>query len=516
MINTIKNILEVNRTMNLNMYIYYLRRLKIFKNLKKTKLLTIIFEIVKIITKLSTNILSKIIYVSVIYIISKFINKINIENTFTHIFIFFTFIGMFINSRITQTNKQKYYNIILLNMNAKHYLLYTGLLHIIETAITNLAVLSIFFIKNNFSLKMPIILTIIVILSKITGDYLSLLYYNKNKKTIITSTKLYFLILLSLLSLSILPPIFKITLTEKIVQYIIFILLILALIGIIYIIDYKDYRLMYKRILSKDFQEIKNLKRESLVEISDKDYEISSKNIDEKDAYSYLNKIFFRRHKSIIAKPIITYCIVITIIAIFLIIYSFTHNNILKEIQQQILYFFPWIAIILYLLNKGALITQAMFINCDRKMLKYNFYREEESIEKMFINRLKETCKINILPSILICISITILLIPNNYLPISYILLLDLTILSLTMFFSVYYITAYYLLQPYDSNMKITNIKYYLINIMIYIIGIQLARLKIELKLFTLGIIISTTILSIILVLLTKKYSRFTFKMKNV
>ena len=64
----------------------------------------------------------------------------------------------------------------------------------------------------------------------------------------------------------------------------------------------------------------------------------------------------------------------------------------------------------MYLINRGSVVTQAMFYNCDHAMLRYNFYREPDVILGLFKKRLTMLIKINLLPAIVIAIGSIVLL----------------------------------------------------------------------------------------------------------
>ena len=57
-----------------------------------------------------------------------------------------------------------------------------------------------------------------------------------------------------------------------------------------------------------------------------------------------------------------------------------TKVNYLINLNVFIYYKLAWFIIIMFIVNRGAIITQAMFFNCDHAMLNYNFYREEKTI----------------------------------------------------------------------------------------------------------------------------------------
>ena len=142
------------------------------------------------------------------------------------------------------------------------------------------------------------------------------------------------------------------------------------------------------------------------------------------------------------------FSLIILVIIIVLGVLSFYNNDIYNNIHGFLLNRLGWFVLIMYLINRGSVVTQAMFYNCDHAMLRYNFYREPAVILELFKKRLIMLIKINLLPAIVIAIGSTILLcITDVGLVINYIMI-PLFIIVLSVFFSVHYLVIYYLLQP--------------------------------------------------------------------
>ena len=119
----------------------------------------------------------------------------------------------------------------------------------------------------------------------------------------------------------------------------------------------------------------------------------------------------------------------------------------------------------MYLVNKGAVVTQAMFMNCDHSMLAYRFYRQPDAVLKLFKARLLTLIKINMIPAAVIACGLPLLLFitggtdnPLNY------GLLFVSVLAMAVFFSVHHLVIYYLLQPYNVNMEAKSSTYSIVN----------------------------------------------------
>ena len=114
----------------------------------------------------------------------------------------------------------------------------------------------------------------------------------------------------------------------------------------------------------------------------------------------------------------------------------------------------------MFIVNRGAIITQAMFFNCDHAMLNYNFYREEKTIISLFKKRLSTVVKVNLLPSIVIGLgNISILLVSKNY-DVMLMITQFIYIMSLSILYSVHYLVIYYLLQPFNKEMEVKKASY--------------------------------------------------------
>ena len=70
----------------------------------------------------------------------------------------------------------------------------------------------------------------------------------------------------------------------------------------------------------------------------------------------------------------------------------------------------PYMLFLMYFINTGKNITNAMFMNCDHSMLFYRFYREPKIVLSLFRERLKTVIIINLLPTIILALILAILL----------------------------------------------------------------------------------------------------------
>ena len=191
-----------------------------------------------------------------------------------------------------------------------------------------------------------------------------------------------------------------------------------------------------------------------------------------KEGYAYFNEIFVRRHSSLLRKKSKILSIIISILcvgefAVLSIGKSFFDMEPISKITP-IMYSMP---LILYFINSGETLAQAMFINCDSAMLTYNFYRKPEVILGVFKSRLLTIIRLNLIPSFLIACALSVFCafstVANN--PLNYVAFF-IFCPALSVFFSLHRLVTYYLLQPYTEGMEMKRSGYNLANTITYIV----------------------------------------------
>ncbi len=519
MLNTLKMSLKIDMTYAINSFIYTIKKTPIFKDLfiddslYKSKKAKAFIRLLGIILSSFRVIIFKLFYFLIIYGIAELISPKNTLNAFIHIYFVFTIIGMFINNKTLSTSTKKYFSIILFNMDAKKFLRANLFFNIFSNLILNLIILLVM-IKS----PLAIILTIFTSLVRLIGEGLSIFYYKKYKLLITTNLKVYWTIVTSLAILALLPLI-KIQVSNIFILIATIISIPLAIISYIYINSVKDYKLIYKKLntLNKAINQgqAKEYNRQAMVEVRDKDKIINNKKIKNKKGYDLFNTIFFERHKEILLRSAKNYALVALGIIIFTLFLIPNSIEVKQEINAFLLNNLSWFVIIMYFINRGAIVTQAMFYNCDHAMLTFNFYRNPKVILNLFKKRLTTIIKVNLIPACVIALGLPIILYLSggtNHM-INYITI-PIFIISLSIFFSVHYLVIYYLFQPYNKKMQIKSITYTIISSLTYLISYMLTNLKMSsLNFSILGVTLTIIYIVIALIIVYKKSSE-TFKIK--
>ena len=119
---------KLKNTYRVNSIIYSIKQLPIIRkilkaNFYKSKALKIIGNIISIIIELCNIFLGKLIYIFLCIFSIYPTYKTNNPNLFIHIFLFLTLIGAIMNTYMFNPTKDKYYAMIIMNMDAKKYTL---------------------------------------------------------------------------------------------------------------------------------------------------------------------------------------------------------------------------------------------------------------------------------------------------------------------------------------------------------------------------------------------------------
>ena len=157
--------------------------------------------------------------------------------------------------------------------------------------------------------------------------------------------------------------------------------------------------------------------------------------------------------------------------------------------------------------------SQIMFINCDRSLLEYDFYRKSESVFSLFKERLKSLILLNLFPILILGIFIDVIFkiyLGMNFLELIYVLII---LISSSIIFTLYHLSIYYLVQPYDRESKIKDMRLVVSNLLVSVILLMISRVKVSLYLLTFVMVVVTMIYLLIILYLIKRKSFKTFKL---
>ncbi len=526
MLKTFKTSLKVKSAYKVNSFLYSLKQMPILKTLITNEVfadqdLKKIVVVISLLIELAKLLFFKFIYIFFLIVLPYLlIMEAKGEiNSFLTTFVFLTLVGAIINNHSFEMSRDRYYAIFELKMNPKKFALSDYLFELIKNIVGFLPATLFFGTIFNLPIYISLLLPIFVVLSKIIGISLDIIYYEKtgsfNEK--ITSKKLLFVLFIIFLVSAYALPFFGIIISKNIFLILLLIVFLLSIISIKKIIKFNEYNKILKKVLSIDNikrSEITNEKKLKEESIDSIDY--TEKIISDKKGYAYFNELFEKRHSKILSKIIDKQIMWILIVFIAITIVVLIFPTVREDINSVVLESLPFIALIMYYLNRGIQLTQAMFMNCDHSMLTYSFYRTPKVILGLFKERLKTLIKYNIIPGTIIGICLGLLLFitgnTNNYL--NYIIIV-LSVISMSIFFSVHYLVLYYLFQPYNASTEVKSSTYNAAHVFTYAAIYFISDIPMSTILFGTGVIIFTIVYAIISLLIVYNRAPHTFKLRN-
>ena len=292
---------------------------------------------------------------------------------------------------------------------------------------------------------------------------------------------------------------------------------ILGIFSFIKINNFNEYRKMYKQILTN--QNVYAVQNQTSTDIIKdtvaKQIEFDSNLTSNKKGFAYFHDIFVKRHKKILTEAVKKQAVVILGIAIIVSIIAFMNKDFAGRVNGILLTYLPYFVFIMYMLNRGTTMTQAMFMNCDHSMLTYRIYRTPKVILGLFKERLKTLIIVNLLPTLIIAIALPVLLFITggtdnvlNY------FILFISIIAMSIFFSVHYLVMYYLLQPYNASTEIKSSTYKVVQGITYFVCWYMIQIQLPTVSFGIATIVFCILYCLISLILAYKYAPKTFKLR--
>lgn len=516
------NSFKLRNTYKTNALLYSLKCLpligKIFPDsLYSVGFLKIIANILSILYEFVWIFLGKAIYLLVLWAITVTIDR-DSANAFSHLIIFLTIAGGYLNTHIFNPSKDKYYAIVLMRMDAKKYAM-SNYIYFLSKLIVGFTIFSLIFGRlSGISYITCFAIPIYVCCVKLCFSACELATA-KRKKKIRNENKFSVLMWISTIVLLIISalPYFGYGLTENILLILTAVMIVPGIASLIYIIGFDSFRFVYKELLKPENYSINVSSKGSIQqEALQKKISVGKEGVSNKQGYKYFNELFMKRHSKILTKTAKTIAAVAAtiIVAVLVVIYLFPDER--AGINSIFLTYLPYFLFIMYAINCGRTITQAMFMNCDHSMLTYRFYRQPKAILQLFVERLKYIVYINLLPAGVIAIGLPLLLYASGGTsnPLNYVFLF-VSIISMSVFFSVHSIVIYYLLQPYNVNLESKGVAYNIINWVTYIICYMGIQFKLPTIAFGSAITAFCVIYVIVAFILAYRLAPKTFKLRN-
>lgn len=180
-----------------------------------------------------------------------------------------------------------------------------------------------------------------------------------------------------------------------------------------------------------------------------------------------INQLLFKRYRPVLRKGLLIRLELISIIGIGLTIAEAL--GVVHTTSADFIKTIPALFFLMYLASYGKNIVQMCFVNCDRAMLYYPFYRESHVIRAGLFYRFGQVLRYNGAISGLTWLMLVLVMrVSNSGLSWPILRLLALVLVSLTLLFSFHELFVYYLLQPFTGDMHVVNPIYKVVSGILY------------------------------------------------
>ena len=524
MINSFITSFKLRNTYRANSIIYSIKQFPIINkilpnSLYKNKGLKVFANIISILLEIIFTFIGKFLYVWLVIFSMLSIYSIEKVNLFLHVFLFLTIGGAFMNTYMLNPTKDKYYAIVLMNFDAKKYGLSNYYYQLLRVIIGFMPFTIYFGLMANIPLWLCILMPFFVVAVKLIVMNYCIWDFKRTQKAKNENipTTIVWSIVAGCVLLAYGLPALNIVINQIIFLSVFVIAILLGIYSLIVINNFKDYRKMYKQILTESnvYAVQNSTGTKAMKDNSLKQIELDKGYTSNKTGFSFFHELFFKRHSKILTKAVKKQSVIILLIFTVLFIMIKINPAIGEPFNRITLVYLPYFVFIMYLINRSSSVTQAMFMNCDHSMLTYRIYRTPKVILGIFKERLKTLIIINLLPAILIGVGLAILLYISGGTdnPINYVVII-VSILAMSIFFSVHYLVMYYLLQPYNASTEMKSSTYKVVQALTYFVCYLFIGVKMPTLYFGQAMIIFCVLYSLISLVLAYKYAPKTFKLR--
>jgi hypothetical protein len=436
--------------------------------------LKVFANIISIISEFFSIFIGKALYLLIVFLATTQM-KAPADDSFAHIMIFLTGIGGFLNTQLFNPTRDKFYAMFIMRMDARKYTL-SNYFYFLLKAFTGFLPFSLLFgLLSGAGILVCLAVPFFVVSVKLCFSAVSLKNFRDSKKSRNENkiSPIQWGCVIILLIAAFLPPYFGFAASGTIFCMLTAVLIFPAVFALRYVLYFDQYRRVYKDLLKPEIfflGTIKEVARAAQKTAMQKNISVDPGQTSHKTGYKYFNEIFMKRHSKLLTKSAKRITAISAIVFAGAVVVCLISPRVKEEVNQIMLTFLPYFLFVMYIINRGKVITQAMFMNCDHSMLTYRFYRQPKAVLLLFIERLKYIIAINLMPALVISLGLPFLLFitggtdqPLNY------LLLFVSIIAMSVFFSVHNIVLYYLLQPYNVDLELKSASYAIVQFVTYI-----------------------------------------------
>lgn len=444
----------------------------------------------------------------------------NPAEAFLNILFFLTLAGGITNNGLFDPSRDKYYAMFIMRLDARDYTVSNYIYYLLKTFVGFIVVTLIFGLLCGVNLFYCIVIPFTVCALKPIFGSFNLMYDSRHIIHLKHEGFPYSAVLAVdavFIAAAYIPALLGVSIPGLAVLIVTLALLVASAFALSYVIKFKNYRTIQLFVLNPQNlamnKSVETQRTQSMFQNKiDTDVNITSN----KTGYKYFNEIFMKRHSKILTKSAKKITAVLAVIFAVLIAVSLFVPNVSGEINTFILNKLSLFLIVMYFINRGRTMTQAMFVNCDHSMLAYRFYRQPVAVLNLFIQRLKYIVLVNLMPASVIAVGLPLLLFLNGGTDNAALYpLIFFTIIAMSLFFSVHTIVLYYLMQPYNENMEMKNAAYGIVNMVTYFVCYYVMDKEIPVIIFGISVCVFSVIYVCVSFAIAYRLAPKTFRLRR-
>ncbi len=530
---------KVNGTLNVLRHVSLLRKV-LPPDVYSQSWIKSVVQVFKIIGEVFSFFLGKAVYLGIMVLLPCiFLKDKGVEADTAamavHILFFMTLLGAHIHNPLFEASEEMFYAVFLLRMDAKKYALSNYIYFLIKSFLGFLVVIGACrAIVKSFALPLyfVILLPLYVVCAKLLASWLNLRFFRRHGSLITYDAPKYGKLVWVFTAVCVLaaygPVVFGITLPYSVVTALCLAVIAGGAASAVMLYGAKDYRRVLRYIELKNRELVSD--RDEAVKAATKESTLKKISADDLDqdapakdkglkGCAFFNELFVRRHRKLLTKTAKLQAAVLALVFAAAAAACLLVPDLAARVNSNILGVLPIFLFVMYMLNRGETVTQAMFFNCDSSMMIYNIYRRPDVILGIFTERLKTLVRINLLPSCVIAAGLPLVYLCSGGTkrPFEY-AVMAVTILAISVFFSVHYLTMYYLLQPYTEGLAQKGVGYRVVMGLTYAVcyaGLQVKALRANSLLFGIVVCIFTVLYVAAALVLTYRLAPKTFRLRR-
>ena len=522
MLKTFRLYFAVKKTYKSNSTLYALRQLPILKKIlpysftgnKVGSFFSWVFFIAREIV--SVLILNLIYYVLILSTTTYDGYGYSADGLFLHKLFFMTLIGAFFNVDFMSYAKEKYYSVILLKMNAKEFTIADFLYSLVKVVLGTVPFTVLFGLGYGVPLWFSILIPFCVATGKFIYAFYIIAVYKKKREIKHSGGEIkWWIAAMVLLFLAFGLPFTGFILPAKVSMAGFIALMFAGLCCAISVFRYDDYNQMCKVGLNAMQETLNNSRADKTKMIAGKisdDTGITSN----KSGFEYFNELFIKRHKKLLWGPSLKQTAILAAVFAVALVFLFLLPEGKVKIGETVINVMPYFLFITYVINRGSHFTNALFMNCDHGMLTFPFYKRRDSMLKLFVIRLREIIKVNLLPAFTLGLglaSTVYVSLGREYLTDCIVMVL--TVMAESVLFSMHNLTLYYLLQPYNAMTEIKSPTYFIAGTITYTLCIVVMMQRIPALIFGIAVFAFCAVYCVIACVLVYRLAPRTFRLRN-